>query len=454
MTFADGKIPEEFSAKQVRLPGDTDGIPVLLRMQAFHGEKVTTGVANALVITHVMQVQGQVASPLGLEAGINDLVPQLPPGKRYHFFLCHHQSSGGDQCSMLCHGLKQLGFQVWYDNDQQAIHRNLQGMQDGVKASMCLLIFLSGRMETEGRADLNGQYEGPFTRYFCHVEMAAAHEAQLRCVGVMESEERHGQPDFLLEKSRALSGKDGGQIHPEAHLNVALLDTVCFIPFRRQAHDTKAMLIEIARQVQTADFLPSRERSLSGPEPALEPEPQPELEPGPKPKPMSQLQTHKSSEQLAVETVAEYLHTAGIRPERALDLSRSLVDEGYDEVEQINEMEDDELRECGLKGGDLSKLKKFRQSQSPGLKRAVEKSVMESIEDALESITSSMADLAKETKQLQVALHKAEAARDAAAAFRAAAGTDGAKNVEMEVQDPPPADEAEIDNPIDGRHYD
>jgi hypothetical protein len=132
LTFADGKIPEEFLAKQVQLPGDTDGIPVLLRMQAFHGEKMTTGVANALVITHVMQVQGQVASPLGLEADTNDLVPQLPPGKRYHFFLCHHQSSGGDQCSMLCHGLKQLGFQVWYDNDQQAIHRNLQGMQDGV----------------------------------------------------------------------------------------------------------------------------------------------------------------------------------------------------------------------------------------------------------------------------------------------------------------------------------
>jgi hypothetical protein len=206
----------------------------------------------------------------------------------------------------------------------------------------------------------------------------------------MESEERHGQPDFFLEKSRALTGKDGGQIHPEAHLNVAMLDTVCFIPFRRQAHETKAMLIEIARQVRTADFLPARERKT---EPALEPESELEPEPEPKPKPTSQLQIHKSSEQLAVETVAEYLHTAGIRQERALDISMSLVDEGYDEVEQIDEMEDDELRECGLKGGDLSKLKKFRQSQIPDLlaKRPVKKSVLESIEDALESTCSDMA---------------------------------------------------------------
>ena len=79
-------------------------------------------------------------------------------------------------------------------------------MKAGVRASECLLIFLSGRKETDGQPDPAGAYEGPFTRWFCHEEMATAHTEGLRCVGVMETDARHGTPDFGEEKTRANTG--------------------------------------------------------------------------------------------------------------------------------------------------------------------------------------------------------------------------------------------------------
>ena len=68
----------------------------------------------------------------------------LSEGKEFHFFICHHQGSGGDQSMNLCTRLQQLGCRVWYDNGQSAEHRNLTGMKRGVRLSECLLIFLSG----------------------------------------------------------------------------------------------------------------------------------------------------------------------------------------------------------------------------------------------------------------------------------------------------------------------
>jgi hypothetical protein len=91
-------------------------------------------------------------------------VPALPASKRYHFFLCHHQGSGGDQAYSLFLLLTARGYKVWYDNGQAASSRNLQGMRKGVTESVCLLVFLSSRHETADHPDANGLYEGPFTR--------------------------------------------------------------------------------------------------------------------------------------------------------------------------------------------------------------------------------------------------------------------------------------------------
>jgi hypothetical protein len=88
----------------------------------------------------------------------------LANGKSYHFFICHHQGSGGKQACILDLRLRSLGYKVWYDNAQPSEERVLKGMQEGVSNSMCILIFLSGRKETDGEADKNGLYEGTFTR--------------------------------------------------------------------------------------------------------------------------------------------------------------------------------------------------------------------------------------------------------------------------------------------------
>ena len=174
----------------------------------------------------------------------------LRRGKKYHFFICHHQGSGGDQANMLCQDLKSWGFKVWYDNDQPADQRNLKGMRKGVEDSECLLIFLSGRKETDGQADPAGDYEGPFTRWFCHEEMHAARRHGLSIIGVMETDDRCGKPDFRLEKSRALTGKSGLPMNVHAADNVHLLDVdnVRHIPLRRQQHEMQGMLDEIVRQ--------------------------------------------------------------------------------------------------------------------------------------------------------------------------------------------------------------
>jgi hypothetical protein len=143
-------------------------------------------------------------------------------------------------------------------------------MREGVQNSQCLLLFLSGRKETGEIPDSAGVYQGLFTRWFCHEEMNAAYAARVKVVGVMETEERHSKPDFCLEKERALTGgRDGGPVHEDrvaVERNLKLMDNHCFIPFRRQEHETGAMLDEVVRQSK-------QPVGLLGPGPGPEPEP-------------------------------------------------------------------------------------------------------------------------------------------------------------------------------------
>ena len=165
------------------------------------------------------------------------------------FFICHHQSSGGNQARILYDQLCSLGCKVWYDNEQPATERNVDGMRRGVKRSQTLLIFLSGRKETDGEADKNGNYEGPFTRWFCHEEMATARKHGLTVVGVKEEDPRFGKPDFEQERHRGMNGgRDGGPVHELAAENLELLNTCCFISRRTQKHEIPGYLAEVVNQ--------------------------------------------------------------------------------------------------------------------------------------------------------------------------------------------------------------
>ena len=166
--------------------------------------------------------------PSSLQHPSGGVLQHLPQGKKWHFFICHHQGSGGDQARIMCTELEKRGFRVWYDNRRSADHRNLEGMKRGVRESEVFLLFLSGRKETGGQPDLNGQYEGPFTRWFCQEEMTTAHEVGLRCIGVMESDERFGKPDFEQEKARSLTGGKGGKPYGKLVVAKEILTTFFF----------------------------------------------------------------------------------------------------------------------------------------------------------------------------------------------------------------------------------
>ena len=71
--------------------------------------------------------------------------------------------------------------------------------------SLHMIIFLSSRKEIDGLVDQAGEYEGPFTRWFCHEEMASARAANVNIIGVKESDPRFNEPDFAKEKERALT---------------------------------------------------------------------------------------------------------------------------------------------------------------------------------------------------------------------------------------------------------
>jgi hypothetical protein len=127
-------------------------------------------------------------------------------------------------------------------------------MKRGVRHSLSLLIFLSGRRETDGEADKAGEYEGPFTRWYCHEEMATARKHGLTIVGVKEEDVRFGKPDFELERQRGMMGgkvgADGvcGPVHLQAPENLELLNKVCFISRRTQQHEIKGYIAEVIRQ--------------------------------------------------------------------------------------------------------------------------------------------------------------------------------------------------------------
>ena len=100
--------------------------------------------------------------------------------------------------------------------------------------------------------DPTGVYEGVFTRWFCHKELAKARECNLPVVGVREEgrspEDKSNVADFAEESRRARTGKDGDPISEHAEDILVLLEgpqSVVFLPFRRQQHEKAAMLKEI-----------------------------------------------------------------------------------------------------------------------------------------------------------------------------------------------------------------
>jgi hypothetical protein len=183
----------------------------------------------------------------------------------YHFFMCHHQTSGGDAVHALSKELESRGYKIWRDNDQHMEQRDTAGMRKGVRESCCMLLFYSGRKELVGENreaypdTVNGNYESPFTRWFCHLEMLTARQHNLPVVVVEEVDARSGNQRIRgLERSRLAAVSQGWDFNEYSNDATATIldqnlenEEIVAIKYRREDHEMRrAMLPEIVHQAR------------------------------------------------------------------------------------------------------------------------------------------------------------------------------------------------------------
>lgn len=153
----------------------------------------------------------------------------IPPGdaRQYDFYINHCQTSGGDQCKVLFDALTAAGATCWFSTQRQDM--TAQGMEEGVRNSRNLLVFLSD--------DVMG-------RPFCNTEQRWAIMYECNMVGVVETDPEHGAADMAKEKARA----------PEDLKH--LLDEIDFIDFERRDYLLSAMVKEVLRRGRNAEAIP------------------------------------------------------------------------------------------------------------------------------------------------------------------------------------------------------
>ena len=122
----------------------------------------------------------------------------------------------------------------------QAKDLTARGMENAVRDSRCVLIFLSD--EVMGRP-------------FCNAEQRWGKLYGCKFVGVVENDSRHSPADFRIEKARAPTDLEH------------LLDEVEFIEYRRRDFEVEAMVQELLRRGGC-------DRKALGP--GTQPEPEPE----------------------------------------------------------------------------------------------------------------------------------------------------------------------------------
>ena len=127
-----------------------------------------------------------------------------------------------------------------------------------IRLSKPVITCIGAGKESNGHADASGDYEGTFTRWFCHEEMRVAREEGLHPIGVKEIDPRFGAPDLKMERRRAMTGgSSGGPVHEKAAENIELLDQVCFIVSAQGgfARLTAANAIRLCQDRQTQQHL-------------------------------------------------------------------------------------------------------------------------------------------------------------------------------------------------------
>jgi len=115
-----------------------------------------------------------MTTPLLFKNGELPAKAELPDGMRWHAFVSHAQSTGGDQAQCLALALEaDMAWAVWYDQNADVV--TVSGMREGVELSAVFILFLS---------------KGALSRPFVQFEIRTAFLAE--------------KPFFLLQEEGAL----------------------------------------------------------------------------------------------------------------------------------------------------------------------------------------------------------------------------------------------------------
>lgn len=81
-------------------------------------------------------------------------------------------------------------------------------------------------------------------------------------------------------------------------------------------------------------------------------------------------QLERGSTLAATSELAQHLESVGLLEDAAQQRARKLVEDGYTSIADFHEMSEDELKECGFRGGDIKKVIKHRREQETPAKVA------------------------------------------------------------------------------------
>jgi hypothetical protein len=153
----------------------------------------------------------------------------LPEGKRFHFFLSHKQQGADGYAALVKEKLKALGYRCWIDTEQTA---DREGMEAGVKGSMCVLLFL---------------FKGTLHRPYCRFELRLARAYGVPVIALLEGDHYRETYSSVLELQSAF---DKGELPADLKPVVDKADFNFF--FRRQQHEQAAMISRLCEKLEAA----------------------------------------------------------------------------------------------------------------------------------------------------------------------------------------------------------
>jgi hypothetical protein len=153
----------------------------------------------------------------------------LPEGKRWHFFLSHRQQGADGYAALVKEKLHALGYNCWLDTAEPA---DTEGMEAGVKGSVCVLLFL---------------FKGTLNRPYCRFELRLARAHGVPVIALLEGD---AYRDTYISTPNLTSAFDRGELPADLRCIVEKADFNFF--YRRQEHENEAMISRLCEKLELA----------------------------------------------------------------------------------------------------------------------------------------------------------------------------------------------------------